>query len=261
MKKTLSLLFIASISFFVGCRHNEKTQSNTDNSSIATESEISNIKSDTDMKKIMIIDGGPRKNMNTAAMVQAFAEGAREGGAEVKVVRLYDIDYKGCRSCMACQLKDKRVPSCRFKDGLTDILAECAEADGLVLASPIYYGEVTAMARAFWERLTFPWLSYKDFSIVAPKKMPVTMIYTMNASPEQAPGTLQNMKGVEAVLGMSFGNTPEVIMANNTTQVNDYSRYHFADGTAEVKKAWRDAHWEEDLQKARDAGKRMATNE
>ena len=52
--------------------------------------------------KIMIIDGGPRKDMNTAAMVQAFAEGAQEGGAEVKVVRLYDIDYKGCRSCMAC---------------------------------------------------------------------------------------------------------------------------------------------------------------
>jgi hypothetical protein len=43
--------------------------------------------------------------------------------------------------------------------------------------------------------------------------------------------------------------------------VNDYSRYHFADGTAEVKKAWRDAHWEEDLQKAREAGKRMATQE
>lgn len=161
-----------------------------------------------------------------------LVEGAHEGGAEVKVVRLYDIDYKGCRSCMACQLKDKRVPSCRFKDGITDILAECAEADGLVLASPIYYGEFTAQMRAFYECLTFPWLSYKDFSIVAPKKMPVTMIYTMNASPEQAPGTLQNMKGVEAVLGMSFGNTPEVIMANNTTQVNDYSRYHFADGTA-----------------------------
>lgn len=212
----------------------------------------------TDMKKIMIIDGGPRKNMNTAAMVEAFAEGAREGGAEVKIVRLYDIDYKGCRSCMACQLKDKRVPSCRFKDGLTDILAECAEADGLVLASPIFYGEFTAQMRAFYERLTFPWLSYKDFSIVAPKKMPVTMIYTMNASPEQAPGTLQNMKGVEAVLGMSFSCTPEIIMANNTTQVNDYSRYDFADGTAEAKARWRAEHWEDDLAKARDAGKRMA---
>lgn len=232
-----------------------------ENPVMAKANELINPKTDNNMKKIMVIDGGPRKNMNTAAMVQAFVEGAQEGGSDVKVVRLYDIDYKGCRSCMACQLKDKRVPSCRFKDGITDILAECAEADGLVLASPIYYGEFTAQMRAFYERLTFPWLSYKDFSIVAPKKMPVTMIYTMNASPEQAPGTLQNMKGVEAVLGMSFGNTPEVIMANNTTQVNDYSRYHFADGTAEVKKAWRDAHWEENLQKAREAGKRMATNE
>ena len=39
------------------------------------------------MKKIMIIDGGPRRNMNTAAMVEAFAEGARSAGAEVKHVR------------------------------------------------------------------------------------------------------------------------------------------------------------------------------
>ena len=262
MKKTLILLFIASISFFVGCRHNEKTQSNTDNSSIATESEISNIKSDTDMKKIMIIDGGPRKNMNTAAMVQAFAEGAREGGAEVKVVRLYDIDYKGCRSCMACQLKDKRVPSCRFKDGLTDILAECAEADGLVLASPIYYGEVTAMARAFWERLTFPWLSYKDGSFDAPKKMPVTFIYTMNGMPNNAEDVSKNtMRNVEFMTGLALGCEVEVITACNTTQVNDYSRYHFADGTAEAKARWRAEHWEEDLQKAREAGKRMAKQE
>ena len=106
----------------------------------------------------MIIDGGPRRNMNTAAMVEAFADGARSEGAEVKHIRLYDIDYKGCRSCMACQLKGKRVDSCRFKDGITDILAECATADGLVLASPIYFGEVTAQLRAFWERLVFPWL-------------------------------------------------------------------------------------------------------
>ena len=49
------------------------------------------------MKKIMIIDGGPRKNMNTAAMVEKFAEGAKAGGSEVKIVRLYDIDYNGCR--------------------------------------------------------------------------------------------------------------------------------------------------------------------
>ena len=46
------------------------------------------------MKKIVIVDGGPRKNMNTAPLLQRFAEGAKSvgEGVEVKSVRLYDID-------------------------------------------------------------------------------------------------------------------------------------------------------------------------
>ena len=56
------------------------------------------------MKKIMIIDGGPRKNFNTASMLKKFAEGAASVSdqIEVKTVRLYGLDYKGCMSCMAC---------------------------------------------------------------------------------------------------------------------------------------------------------------
>ena len=216
-------------------------------------------KNTNDMKKIMIIDGGPRRNMNTAAMVEAFAEGARSAGAEVRHVRLYDIDYKGCRSCMACQLKGKRVDSCRFKDGITDILAECAAADGLVLASPIYFGEVTAQLRAFWERLVFPWLSYSKGSVTAPKKMPVAFIYTMNAPVAYAEQMRKSsLAQFESVVAGALGHEPEAIMACNTVQVNDYSRYDFSDGTAESKQAYRDAHWEEDLSRAREAGKRMA---
>ena len=57
-------------------------------------------KTNTIMKKIMIIDGGPRKNFNTASMLQKFAEGASSvsNEIEVKTVRLYDMDYKGCMS-------------------------------------------------------------------------------------------------------------------------------------------------------------------
>ena len=59
------------------------------------------------MKKIVIVDGGPRKSMNTAQMLQRVAEGAKSVSedVEVKSVRLYDLDYKGCMSCMACKLK------------------------------------------------------------------------------------------------------------------------------------------------------------
>ena len=103
------------------------------------------------MKKIIIIDGGPRKTMNTASMLQKFAEGVRSVSEEieVKTVRLYDMEYKGCMSCMACKLKGKAVNICKFKDALTPILEEVAQADGLVMGSPIYFSEVTAKLRAF----------------------------------------------------------------------------------------------------------------
>ena len=212
----------------------------------------------------MIIDGGPRMYMNTGTMIAAFAGGVREGGGEPKVVRLYDIDYKGCRSCMACHFKGQHTACCRFIDGLTETLQECVEADGLVMASPIYYGEMTGMMRAFWERLTFPWLDYSKGILLAPKKMPIAFIYTMNGSPANGEKIRHSsMHTVEMMTGMALshelGREVEVVMTNNTIQVTDYSRYDFADGTAEAKKQWHDTHWEDDLRKAREAGKRMAT--
>lgn len=57
---------------------------------------------------------------------------------------------------------------------------------------------------------------------------------------------------------MIIGCEVEVLMANNTTQVKNYDRYDFAEGTAQAKQAWKDAHWQENLQKAFEAGKRMA---
>ena len=62
---------------------------------------------------------------------------------EVRTVRLYDLDYKGCMSCMACKIKGKASNVCKFKDALTPILEEIAQADGLVLGSPIYFGQIT----------------------------------------------------------------------------------------------------------------------
>ena len=90
------------------------------------------------MKKIIIIDGGPRKNMNTAKLLQKFAEGVKSASSdtEVKTVRLYDLDYKGCMSCMACKLKGKASNICRFKDALTPVLEEIAQADGLYSVRP-----------------------------------------------------------------------------------------------------------------------------
>lgn len=209
------------------------------------------------MKKIIVIDGGPRKNMNTAQLLQRFAEGAKSvsSDVEVKVIRLYDLDYKGCISCMACKVKGKASNICRFKDALTPVLNDIADADALVLGSPIYFGEVTGEMRSFLERLTFPWLSYNDYSLTAPKRMPVLLIETMNGTPER-----NNSNGfgtMEWCLTTALGE-PQRIVAYNTCQVAKYYNYELGSFSEEAKHQWRDTHWNEDLQKAFDAGRQMA---
>ena len=209
------------------------------------------------MKRIVIIDGGPRKMFNTASMLQKVAEGASSVSdeIEVKTVRLYGLDYKGCMSCMACKIKGKATNVCKFKDALTPVLEDIATADGLVLGSPIYFGDVTGQMRTFLERLAFPWLSYNDYSMTAPKRMPVLLIETMNGTPER--NNSQGYGSMEYCIKASLGE-PEHLIAYNTYQVKNYANYELAGFSEEAKRQYREAHWEEDLQKAFDAGKRMA---
>ncbi|MBR1558129.1 MAG: flavodoxin family protein [Prevotella sp.] len=209
------------------------------------------------MKKIMIIDGGPRKTFNTASMLQKFAEGAMSVSSdiEVKTVRLYGLDYKGCMSCMACKIKGKASNVCKFKDALTPVLEEIAQAEGLVLGSPIYFGDVTGQMRTFLERLAFPWLSYNDYCLTAPKRMPVVLMETMNGLPDR--NNSQGYGSMEYCITNAL-RQPEHVNAYNTYQVKNYSNFELASFSEEAKRQYRDEHWEEDLQKAFDAGKRMA---
>ena len=205
----------------------------------------------------MIIYGGPRKNFNTASMLQKFAEGASSVSdqIEVRTVRLYTLDYKGCMSCMACKVKGRASNVCKFKDALTPVLEEIAEADGLMLGSPIYFGDVTGQMRSFLERLAFPWLSYNDYSLSAPKSMPVVLTETMNGLPER--NNSQGYGSMEYCITQALGE-PERLIAYNTYQVKNYERYELASFSEEAKRKYRNEHWEEDLQEAFDAGKRMA---
>jgi len=209
------------------------------------------------MKKIIIIDGGPRATFNTASMLKKFAEGASSvsNEIEVKTFRLYALDYKGCMSCMACKIKGKASNVCKFKDALTPALEEIAQADGLVLGSPIYFGNVTGQMRTFLERLAFPWLSYNDYSMTAPKRMPVVLLETMNGLPNR--NNSQGFGSMEYCIANALGQ-PDKLYAYNTYQVKNYANFELGGFSEEAKRKYREEHWEEDLQKAFEAGKRMA---
>ena len=102
---------------------------------------------------------------------------------ETSVAKIWKM-IDGKTQVKVCKIKGKASNVCKYKDALTPILEEIAQADGLAMGSPIYFGDVTGQMRTFLERLAFPWLSYNDYSLTAPKKMPVVLMETMNGLPE-----------------------------------------------------------------------------
>ena len=61
--------------------------------------------------KAIFVNGSPRKKWNTFKMLESAMNGAQDAGAECEMVNLYDIDFKGCKSCFACKLKNSKTNS------------------------------------------------------------------------------------------------------------------------------------------------------
>ena len=135
------------------------------------------------MKRIVAINCSPRATWNTATLVREAAKGAEAQGAEVTVIDLYKLEkFTGCVSCFGCKLPD-HLGECICKDGLTSVLETIRNADGLIIGSPNYLGDVTAGFRALYERLIFQSLTYKtEVRSYNQRRIPVLMIMTSNAS-------------------------------------------------------------------------------
>jgi multimeric flavodoxin WrbA len=217
----------------------------------------------TGNKRLVLgLDGGPRKDWNTAAMVAAALEGARAAGAETRLVRLYDLEYRGCASCFACKRRDHYMEGvCALRDGLTPVLNDLKEVSGVVMGSPIYLGDVTACLRAFWERYIFSNLNYDaDSPSVLAKGPASVVVYTMNI-----PRDLMGKFGYDVLLRTHAGFLErlngafvEQIAACDTLQWKDYSAYHAPMFDEAHKRRVRALEFPEDLARARAAGARLA---
>lgn len=90
---------------------------------------------------ILILNGSPRRNGNTARLVEAFSKGAVEVGNNVVMEMVALKNIHGCIACEYCHEKEKGI--CIQKDDMQFIYPELKKADMLVLASPIYYYTMT----------------------------------------------------------------------------------------------------------------------
>ena len=207
------------------------------------------------MKKIYAINGSPRRNKNTATLLDKVLEGARaaDSTALTERIDLYSLKYTGCVSCFACKRKDgESYGKCAIRDDLHEVLNKLADADAVVFGSPIYYRTITGQLHAFYERFFFPYMQYKHgYPNLVQKKIPTACIYTMNVKEDEMirDGYRANMELFELFLENYF-QKPLLLYSFNTYQFDDYDKYVCEVFSKEEKAAWRDEHFPEDCQKA-----------
>ena len=100
--------------------------------------------------KITILNGSPRMG-NTAAIVNAFAEGAKAAGHEVEILDVGKMKINGCLACEYCHGKGEG--KCIQKDDMEKVMPAYQDSDMLVMASPIYFAAPTSQIQAAIQRI------------------------------------------------------------------------------------------------------------
>lgn len=102
-------------------------------------------------KKIVILNGSPRRNGNTSALVRAFTEGAESVGNTITEFFLDHMDIHGCKGCFGGH--SSRECPCVQKDDMIQIYPAVKDCDVIVLATPLYYWNMSGQIRMAIDRL------------------------------------------------------------------------------------------------------------
>ena len=206
---------------------------------------------------VIAVSGSPRKNWNTEKMLASALDGAQSLGAKTKLIRLYDLNFKGCKSCLAC----KRIGTqrkCFLKDDLSPVLEELSKADAIIFGSPIYFMELTGVMHSCLERFYFPYVTYNaQRQTFFGRKLPIGFIYTMNVTSDW----LQQIPIANRFASVTkelFGVEPEIVCAYDTWQYPDYEKFEHGIFSVAQKKLHRDELFPKELATAEQLGISLA---
>ena len=101
--------------------------------------------------KVLMLNGSPRPNGNTAVALREIETVFRENGVEVETVIIGNRAIRGCVACGGCA----KIGKCVFDDAVNELAPKFEAADGLVVASPVYYASANATLIACLDRLFY----------------------------------------------------------------------------------------------------------
>lgn len=98
--------------------------------------------------KVLAVNGSPHKNGNTYIALEAACAKLREEGIETEIVNVGSLNITGCKACGACS----KLGRCAINDGFNEISEKFAEADGIIIGSPVYYAGINGTLKCFLDR-------------------------------------------------------------------------------------------------------------
>ena len=101
--------------------------------------------------KVLILNGSPKENGNTAIAIKEMVKIFDAEGVETEIVRVGNMDIRGCISCGSCFNTGK----CAFDDIVNELAGKFEKADGLVIASPVYYASANGTLISCLDRLFY----------------------------------------------------------------------------------------------------------
>lgn len=100
---------------------------------------------------ITAIYGSPRRGGNSDALANHLLNRLEDQGARISRFYLNSLSFRGCQGCMGC--KTSESSGCTLHDDLRAVLDTLPDADVLVIASPVYFGDVSAQTKGFIDRI------------------------------------------------------------------------------------------------------------
>jgi multimeric flavodoxin WrbA len=138
-----------------------------------------------DRLKVVGIAGSPRAEGNTYQLLKLALDVIEEYGIDVEIISLHSKRIGPCVACYRC--RTKKIADCAVKDDFQEIFTKTCDADGLILASPVYFGSMTGKMKCLTERLGM----VSEGRIAVDKEMPDSRWYEA----EKAPGLFARKVG------------------------------------------------------------------
>ncbi len=115
---------------------------------------------------VLGILGSPRRGGNAEELLDKALEGAKAAGASCEKICLNELSIRPCQECGGCDLTGE----CVIRDDMDAVYGKVDSADGIILASPIFFGELTAQTKAMIDRFQARWV--KKYRLKKPSGVP-----------------------------------------------------------------------------------------